>query len=194
MKNDISQIIELADEFRNVEFKQGASWNDLKYKITKCILAMSNIKDGGTILIGMEREDDKGYIAEGVSESDLESYQDKDAIKEFVANYADPYVNFEIEVEEFHKKKFIKINVSEFEELPVICKKPYPSVMKEGSIYTRSKGNKPETIEIPSHIEMREVIEMAIDKGNRKLTERGYTMKLVKQTEQLFDEQSEDFK
>jgi hypothetical protein len=84
------------------------------------------------------------------------------------------------------------INVAEFDELPIICKKEYPEILRRGAIYVRSKRGKPETIEVPTEVEMREIIEMAVDKGNRKLSKRGYQISEKVTDEQLYNTESKD--
>ena len=192
---DIQQYIEAGKETRHLEYKESVSWDEMpiKLKITKSILGMSNTKDGGSIIIGMEEQADKSYKPLGVTATHLSSFQKTDEIKDFVSNYADPYVEFEINVEQYDSKNFVIINITEFEELPIICKKPYPDILRRGTIYVRSKRGKPETIEVPTEVEMREIIEMAVDKANLKLYKRGYQIAGKTNDEQLYNIEIKDW-
>ena len=95
------------------------------------------------------------------------------------------------------------IRIHEFDHIPVICKRDWGSTLHRGKIYTRSMV-KLETIEVSSHIEMREIIEMAVDKENRKFFARLYNLGLLHlvalhlvaapsqpQDKELFDKQLE---
>lgn len=93
------------------------------------------------------------------------------SIEGLLTIYADPFVDFSIYRFEHDTKKYIVIKVQEFERIPVICKKNYQYKnfhMKKGEIYTRSY-RKPETIAVPSHNEMREIIDIATEKNTREL-------------------------
>ena len=90
----------------------------------------------------------------------------------FVSNYADPYVKFDLYKEEHDAKKYILVKVYEFDEIPVICKRNYNNasgklILRNGATYTRSYG-KPETIEVPSQNEMREILDIATEKKVRR--------------------------
>jgi predicted HTH transcriptional regulator len=193
-QQDIRQYIEAGSENRNLEYKTSVSWedSDIKRKLVKSILGMANTKDGGTIVIGMEEQKNKSYLAKGISEKHKLTFNNKEEIKEFVSNYADPYVEFDVTIEEYDGNSFVFINIAEFNELPVMCKKPYPEILRRGAIYIRSKRGKPETIEVPTEVEMREIIEMAVDKGNIKLIKRGYQTSGKRSDEQLYEAELKD--
>lgn len=193
-QQDIKQFIEAGNESRNLEYKESVPWtdDDIKRKLVKSILGMSNTTDGGTIVIGMERQNNKTYIAKGITQQHEQTFTDADEIKDFVSTYADPYVEFDIRIERFNSKNFVFISVSEFSELPVICKKPYPNVLRRGTIYIRAKRGKPETIEVPSEIEMREIIESATDKCNKRLSKRGYILSGKETDEELYKAEQKD--
>ena len=56
----IIQFLEYLGEERNVEYKQSTPWGEgeFKFKITKTIMGLSNVRDGGNILIGIKELDD----------------------------------------------------------------------------------------------------------------------------------------
>jgi hypothetical protein len=97
----------------------------------------------------------------------IDSYT-SDNIGRAVAEYADPYARFELMKEEDQLgKKYVWIRVYEFEETPVICRKPSGNILSGGKIYTRTRRI-PESAEVPSSAEMREILNMATE---RKLRE-----------------------
>jgi len=69
----------------------------------------------------------------------------------------------------------VAITVHEFEEVPVICRRSYnhgaKTILRDGALYVRGRG-KPESIEVPSQTEMRELLNAAVDKGIRSFLAR----------------------
>lgn len=181
-----------AGETRRIEYKDGQPWSDnaFKARVTKTILAMSNVKDGGRIVIGVTEQANGSFVARGVNQHDLETYV-SDEMKDFVGTFADPHVDFSVDTGEHDGKHFIVITVREFEEIPVICKKDFGQILRRGDIYTRTRDRRPESARVSNHADMREIIELATDKTQRKLRERGYVLKLQRSDKKLFDEELE---
>jgi hypothetical protein len=118
----------------------------------------------------------------------------QDNVDDVVRNYADPFVEANVTgvprsvvIEEARKQEegdkiisddggdFIVVEVKEFEEIPVICRKSYALngkvFLRKGAIYTRSRG-KSETAEVHTQTEMREIINIAVDKNRLFFIER----------------------
>ena len=171
-KNRFIELTQLAREGRNLEFKRSAPWDspEFRAKIVKSILAFSNVRDGGAIVIGVERQTDQTYRFVGVEPGHLTQYSD-DHIASVVAEFADPYAKFSLEVAEFDNKTFIVILVDQFDGIPVICKRDGLANLRKGAIYTRTHRI-PESAEVPSQTELREILDMAVDKELRKYLER----------------------
>ncbi len=173
---NIQELYELAgtgEQRRNVEIKRSMSWNDpsIKAKIVKAILAMSNIRDGGFLVLGFEERGDS-YLPAGMNEDHLASF-DYDEVRSHVAQFADPYVIFFMEPVKDDRtgRKFLVFTINEFEEIPVICKRNGLENLRAGDMYTRSR-RMPSTEKLPTQSEMREIIDMAIEKGMRRFIER----------------------
>ena len=60
------------------------------------------------------------------------------------------------------------IQVEEFADVPVLCKRDYPDVLRAGACYVRPR-RKPETTDIPTYADMRDLLDLAIEKGVRRL-------------------------
>jgi predicted HTH transcriptional regulator len=188
-------------EERNLEYKGPMSWKerDVKIEITRSILGMANLRDGGSIIIGVENE---AFTPVGMQLDQAQSFT-QDKVDDFVRNYADPFVETKVTQVPYNGKDFIVIQIREFELLPVICKKDGKLRngklrLRRGVIYTRSRG-KSETIEVPSQTEMREIIDLAVDKGIRRFIERmGRTgvLEIVMEPSDVekFDQQLEEMK
>jgi len=191
-------LINYPNEERHLEFKRSTPWRENRFKatITKSILGVANIRDGGWIVIGKEEQPDGTFDAVGMSEPDFDSY-DSDSVKDFVKDYADPYVNLSVHKVPHAQKKFLVIRIEEFDTIPVICKRDWGNILHRGKMYTRSRG-KAETIEVPGQTEMREIINMAVEKELRRFHERlsrvGLQPLIPSEPEdkELFDKQRED--
>jgi hypothetical protein len=88
-------------------------------------------------------------------------------------------VSFDLEKKLYQGRRFVILQIHEFAEIPVLCtqefhptdRKGAAPILRRGVCYVRSR-KKPETSEVPSEEEMRELLELAIDKGVRKFLER----------------------
>ncbi len=171
----VEQALQLRSESKHLEFKEADNIDNLalKLKVIRAMLAMANNQDGGTIILGIA--DDGSQT--GCSDDVIKTWAFED-VSEQVSKYADPYVTFDLEVREFESRKFIRIYVDEFESVPIICKKDgsYADgkikskdvvILKAGTTYVRSR-KKPESVPIPSQTEMRELLDLAIEKGLRR--------------------------
>jgi len=176
----ISGILSSPNESRAVEFKPSIPWpsRDLQLdskapEIIKSVLGMSNLRDGGRIILGVERETTKKrYVLNGMKKSHLQTY-DHDIIFPLIANYGDPRPNFQIANVEYQGKNFIVFSVQTFDISPIICKKklekpstnpqwPGTVLIECPALYIRN--DKPETKKADLPQEMREVINLAIEK------------------------------
>jgi hypothetical protein len=72
---ELINLIQLAREQRFLEYKESRPWSILREKIAKTAMGMSNIRDGGTIIIGVEQRSGL-LVLEGMAPSDLATYDD----------------------------------------------------------------------------------------------------------------------
>jgi predicted HTH transcriptional regulator len=167
---DFSQILALGHERRGVEFKGPRPSTDKHFlaRVARAALGMSNLRDGGMIIVGVDEVSAK-LVPKGLNGADLSTWK-YDDVSVRLAEYADPYVTFDLEHVEHEGADFVIIRVQEFDDVPVLCKKPYSTdgkeVLRAGACYVRST-RKPETSEIPSQAEMREVLDLALVKRLR---------------------------
>jgi len=197
VEQELRDLIYAGRESRHLEYKQSMSWDgDARAKITKTILAMSNLRDGGTIVLGEEQRQDDTFDPIGIDPSDAATFN-SDNVLAFANEYADPYVELYLRRLELNGKTFVVIQVKEFEEIPVICKKDYGDILHRGKIYERSR-RKWESSEIASQSEMRELIEMTVEKRIRYLARVGLlpapAVSSAPADEELFEKQIEDLR
>ena len=191
----IDYLIFHGREERNLEYKRSMSWTDIatKVKITKTAMAMSNISDGGYIVIGVTKNGE-AYEPDGMQELHLDSFK-QDDVMTWVNEYADPYVELTVTFANRDSKHFVIIEILEFDQLPIVCKKNGQD-LKRGDVFTRSR-RKYETARVGSQTEIREILELAVDKQIRRLRSRGYvilpeTIYPAQNDKQLFEQQGKE--
>ena len=176
----ISGILESPNETRTVEFKPSFQWpknikalqNSPKaQEAIKTILALSNTADGGKIILGVEKDSSKErYILKGMKRTDLRTF-DHDLIFDHVRNFGRPDPRFQVLNTQFSTKNFIIFSVQSFTFSPIICRN-YKNLQKleDAAIYIRT--HKPETKKISEPWEMKELIDLTVDKEIDLLTPR----------------------
>jgi hypothetical protein len=70
----------------------------------------------------------------------------------------------------YESGSFVALKFHEFDDVPILCARDYnrdkDTVVRKGACYVRSR-HKPETSEIPSQSEMRDLLELATEKRLR---------------------------
>lgn len=165
---ELREAIAFGKEQRGKEFKGPGKRTDKAFqvKIIRAVLGMVNKPGGGVVVIGVD-DDGSTLHPTGLSSEELSTWSYDDFASN-VSNYADPYVDFDLGVVLMDGKPFVAIEVKQFDELPVICKKGYTNVLRDGALYVRRRG-KNETLEVPSHVEMREVVSRAAEFEARRM-------------------------
>lgn len=179
-------------EERNLEYKRSMNWDEpaTKAKIAKSAIAMANIPDGGAIVIGVEKKGET-YDPVGMDPGHIESFKQDDVMHYVNEKYADPYVELTVRLVSKNNKSFLVIQIHEFAQLPVICKHDGLENLKQGALFTRSRV-KYETVQVKGQTEMREILDLAVDKEIRRLHSRGLLPFLVspsKEDNQAFEQQ-----
>lgn len=167
-EKEFRSILALGHEQSGIEFKGPGSRDDKPFfvKIVRAMLGMANHRDGGRIFIGVGEDENKTPIPVGLSDDQAGSWN-YDILAESVHAYADPSVEFHVERFSFETHGFVFIDVQEFDDIPVLCKKSYNDVLREGACYVRTR-RKPETSEIPTQADMRDLLDLATDKRLRR--------------------------
>lgn len=164
---EFAQVMSLSRELRGTEFKgPGASSNSrLLAQVVKAVLGMANRRDGGRVIIGVA--DSEGVLNPvGLRDADLDTWK-YDVVADRIAVYADPNVTFDLEVREYNGGRYVVLQVEEFTDVPVLCKRAYQPVLRAGACYVRTR-RKPETTEVPTQADMRDLLDLAIEKGVRR--------------------------
>jgi predicted HTH transcriptional regulator len=165
---ELEAVLALGRETRGVEFKRPGMRTDthLFAKVTRAALSMGNLRDGGHVVIGID-DTDPAAMAPGLSDPELESWTAYDDVSRKLAEYATPPLSFEVAVRELTSgSRVVVIEVEEFADIPHLCAKDYPKVLRNGALYVRPR-KVPETSEVAGVVEMREVLDIAAEKALR---------------------------
>jgi len=168
---ELEQLLEGGAETQRIDFKESCNWNVVKF--AKDIMALSNLKDGGYIVLGL-KEKHNYFERTGVTEEHKNSFK-IDVMKDQMSAFADPNVDFQIDFKkDKNDKLFIIITVNEFREIPVICKKDSDDT-KAGTIYYRNSNRRIESAPVSNSYDMRDIIRLATFKMMRTEKELGFT-------------------
>ena len=196
---EFERIVEAGHETRNLEFKSGFSWDDdgsvwLREKVIQTVLGMTNTRDGGTIVVGIPENNGIPDLSKGMSEAQCASFDRYDDVKGVIDGFATG-AGFDISEAEHDGQNFVVLTVRAFDLTPAICKKDGQNhggklLLRKGDVYVRAKNGTESTIRA-TETEMREIIELATDKGQRNLAGRGWRFDVG--ASERFEEQRGDF-
>ena len=164
---EFAQAIALGHELSGIEFKSPGPLSDsrLVAQVIKAVLGMANRRDGGSVIIGVTEQEGRP-VPVGLGAADLSAWH-YDALADRIARYADPGVRFELEIKAYNGSRYVVIEVAEFDDIPVLCRRAYNGVLRRGACYVRTR-RKPETTEIPTQADMRDLLDLATVKWIRR--------------------------
>ena len=195
-EDDIDYVFQNLEERRDIEFKQAINWNTsdgVKACITKDMMAFSNIKTGGYLVIGVRQNSNHSFTPVGIT---LEVYDSHnlDSVLPYINSKAEPPVNVELRKFVRDGMRFVIYKIYPFENYPVFCKNEdnASTQLHRGVIYTRTTRMY-ESAPIQNQTEMNEIKEMILDRSIEEYTRRTQQMSRVNTTsdEQQFDSEIE---
>ncbi len=161
----LDKIIKYGFETNHIDFKVEFNWYEFtdykKAKVVKHIAAMSNILGGGMLIFGVS---DSRQI-KGLSDYDI-STLDRTKLDQTLAQYLDPVPAYNITKSIYENKQLLILEVSEFGDVPIICKQEYIGVLKVGGIYIRKNAS---STLIQDALSMRYLLDLAIKKKKEDL-------------------------
>jgi hypothetical protein len=166
LKNRATTALDLNEEQPGIEFKRSRPWDDLWIDLTRSSMGMSNLRDGGIIIVG--RPEDRS--TEGITPSDLATY-DPDEMRDRFDSYASPGVAVTIVQITHQGSRYLIIDVAEFVEVPVVCRKNCNRDLLNGAFYIRPLTGRPRTTIVTSAEEIRDILNRAVQKGMRRFHE-----------------------
>jgi hypothetical protein len=170
---ELERHIEGQSESQNLDFKADSPW-DVK-KMAKDFLSMSNVQDGGLIIIGVE-ESELGFRAVGIGEGNLKTYVFDD-MKDQLASYAEPAVQFTVYTpKDFKDRQYVVIKIHPFAEYPVLSKKDIDKELKSNTIYYRNSHKRPQSAPVANLTDLQDIIERSAIKLIAKRKKLGYSV------------------
>ena len=184
-KNFIRQILQGNSENLNLEFKETFDFVKNEWareRLIRSILALSNTRDGGYVVIGVRENQDKTFSPNGMKEEHLTIFKSKlEDLKSKIESFSSSPVNYEIGIGKYEIEKeerdIILITVIEFILNPLICRKNgkhKDKILEEGSIYVRTLKDKPSSIKLTNPIDIQDFLERTSDKQIINLHNRGW--------------------
>jgi len=176
---ELEQIIRSGREGLGVEFKQSMNWTDdaTKAKVVKAALAITNKRDGGLLVFGLTPPANAGpHAFTGMSAADYQSFNQDDVMAKVNAHAA-PSIDLTVHhVPNIDDKQCVAIEIREFVDYPVLCSNDVVVrgnvIVAKGRVYCRSR-RMIESTEVRSVEDMRDIIEIAVEKGlNRYFRQR----------------------
>jgi predicted HTH transcriptional regulator len=169
---EIESALRGGHETQGFEFKGPGARTDSYFlaKIARAALSLGNRRDGGHIVIGIG-DDDPASLQPGLGAEELESWGDYEVVSRSLAVYADPAFHFELKAMTLSSGvEVVVIQVHEFADVPHLCAKGYDRVLRKGALYVRPR-TVPETSEVADSVGMRDVLDLAIEKGVREFVQ-----------------------
>jgi predicted HTH transcriptional regulator len=169
VKERVEAALGRCQEAEDIEFKRSAPWDEIKWKIVHTSLGMANLRDGGIIIVGVS-EDLETWTLTGINGDDLATY-DNDDVVTTINVYASPFIDVDVVTVDYEERTFLAINVREFRETPVVCKKSRDdTALQRGSVYIRPPGLA-RTTKVTDARELHDLLELAAEKRARRLIE-----------------------
>ncbi len=170
--DELERLIEGQAESQSLDFKANMPWDFNSF--AKDFMAMANVRDGGTILIGV-RENGPSFEREGVSEENRATYKIDD-IRDKLRKYTDPCISFDIKFPvDNNNLQYVSIHIHSFKEVPVICVIANQDArLQQSTIYYRNTNGRVQSGAISNSSDLRDVIELASARLRKRREDSGY--------------------
>ncbi|HTW90275.1 MAG TPA: ATP-binding protein [bacterium] len=183
---ELERILEGGVETQHVDFKAPIEWNVLTF--VRHILALSNVQDGGFLIVGVEQDARGHFVRKGVTPDQSASYV-LDEMRDQISPFADPHVSFRVDcVKDAGGLEYVVIEVLPFDEVPVICCKESAKT-HVGSIYYRTRDRRVESAPISNSNDMRDVVERAAIRSWHRL--QGLGLAVEPSAKKMLDDELE---
>ncbi|MFO0618044.1 MAG: ATP-binding protein [Polyangiaceae bacterium] len=165
--DDIQELID-GGETRRTDFKAACAFVEpSRAVLAKDIIAMSNTRDGGSIVVGVAEGPGRRPIIEGLTDEQLASF-DITKVGDYVNKWVAPHVKLSLERVEIAGKAIAVLSVAEFATQPLVCLRNGPigegnkAVFFEGDLLIRTEAAQSRRVQ--SADEMQALLRLAIAK------------------------------
>lgn len=172
-QNDLLGILEFGGEQRSIEFKRAGSLSTKPYvaKVARAAIALANYRGGGYVILGIDDSDPLSG-ENGLDPDQHVEWTNIDLVNAKINSYADPALEIVIDsLGHPSGKPVVVLQIAEFREYPIMCKQDFGDILFAGQLFTRSAA-KPESAYRQTHGEVREVIDLAVDKNLSRFLSR----------------------
>lgn len=172
----IRELLDRQSETRSLDYKAPILFGPNKKEkgeILKDMIAMSNTRDGGSILVGVNQSSGR-FVPVGVSPEQAKSF-DPTMVGQFAKNYCSRLPSVEAQLVAIDGVDVLLLRVYEFDSEPIICTKDLNGddgkfILRAGSIYVRTTDAC--SVAIDSGEAMRDFLDLAVQKrGDALLTQ-----------------------
>jgi hypothetical protein len=168
--DELDRLIEAGLETLGVEFKGPILWTDpgTRGKVLKAVLAMTNKRDGGVLVIGLSPDEDSDrHVLDGLEEEEAGRFN-TDEVAAFVNAYSNPNIDLRVERRLTEGHHIAAIIVREFADVPAVCARDYVVegrvIVRRGKMYCRSR-RMIESTEVQDVDDLRAILDLATEKG-----------------------------
>jgi len=160
----IEELFAWTHETAHIEWKAGGDLSDKSYValIARAVMAMANRRGGGYVIVGIHESLGPDQRMTGLSESQLKQWE-YDEVAEKLREWMQPLARFEIERVIYREKSYIVLNVTEFDDQPIICSRDYPNKLQRGACYIRPRAMA-RSVPVNTYEDMRDLLDLAVEK------------------------------
>lgn len=171
---EIEAALLIGHERRDFEIKGPGRSDDREFlaNVARAVLGLGNIRDGGHVVVGIDGHRQSEMLP-GLGADELATWLAFDELSRQLAAYSDPPVQFEVAGVTLSSTATVAvIEVHEFADVPHLCAREYQApgarrkILHKGALYVRPR-KVPETSEVASSVEMREILDLATQKALR---------------------------
>jgi predicted HTH transcriptional regulator len=177
LRSSIDHALQELRELPSIEFKRSEEWEVLKFHITRSSMAMTNLRDGGMIIIGVSDVDGVWQLT-GVLSEHLVTY-DVDAMLIFINSYASPALQPVVVSHTYQENTYLVIELPQFDRIPIVCQGQHDvGKLLKGRVYIRPAGFA-ESRPIDHELEMHDLLEIASNNQARYLIARAQGVGMI---------------
>ncbi|WP_380162645.1 RNA-binding domain-containing protein [Kineococcus sp. R86509] len=165
-EQEVRQWLSLGTESRSFEVKGPGLRTQKAYaaKVARAVMAMGNLRGGGLVCLGI---DDKqlAQMSPGLNAEQLKQWSDVDEVNVALSRYIEPPADVRVHLMELQAGVHVVVlEVHEFFDVPHLCRQDFPGEVQRAHLYVRPRG-KAESTTVPTATDMRELIDLAVEKG-----------------------------
>ncbi len=172
-QDELEALLRTGHEHPNLECKGPGDLDNKDYfaRVARAAMAMGNRRDGGIICLGIA-DDTIAEMQPGLSDDQVTAWTHFDNVSDKLARFGDPPIAFSTDAVTLSSgATIVVLEVAQFSDTPHICIRDHERTTKAGQIYVRPRS-KPSSVPVPTAVDMRDLLDLAIDNGVRDFVGR----------------------